>query len=205
MNIKSIQPEPFYGLPEEDAADWVNRLKAYFEPARTDKSLKCKIFQLLLRNIASVWFKSLPRAAKSTLNFDDDLATPFLAKLHHDPNDHEKNLQDHHHAMMGVDDFLRNNVETGATTRTKAGTSLGPMTSSTPFPSCSGHHARTLPDHHNSRHGNDNNRHGATLRRHGGTIRSQGAHHRRHGGATRSLGRPHRRHGATRSQGMSQP
>jgi hypothetical protein len=81
VNIKSIQPEPFYGLPEEDAEDWINRLKAYFETAGTDKSLKGKVFQLLLRNIATVWFKSLPRAVKCTQNFDEDLAKPFLAKF----------------------------------------------------------------------------------------------------------------------------
>jgi hypothetical protein len=81
VNIKCIQPEPFCGSPSEDAADWIDRLKAYFETVRTDSSLKCKVFQLLLREVASVWFKSLPDTVRNTHNFNNDLATPFVTKF----------------------------------------------------------------------------------------------------------------------------
>jgi hypothetical protein len=70
VNIKAIQPEPFYGLPTEDADEWMKRLIAYFTATKTEEGMKCTIFQLLLQNVASVWFKSLSATDQVTTTKD---------------------------------------------------------------------------------------------------------------------------------------
>jgi hypothetical protein len=82
VHLRAIGPEPFYGLVEEDALQWMNRLTAYFTAANTDEAMKCTVLGLLLRNVALVWFKGLDIADRTTATeFEELLEKPFLVKF----------------------------------------------------------------------------------------------------------------------------
>ena len=60
-----LQPEYFYGLPQEDPTGWIDRFTAWAELARmSEDSQIANAMRLLLRGNAISWFSSLPNTIK---------------------------------------------------------------------------------------------------------------------------------------------
>ena len=61
---KHLQPDEFYGNPSDDALKFMNRFETHADLSEHYRENKPKVFRLLLRGPAEIWYHSLPADCK---------------------------------------------------------------------------------------------------------------------------------------------
>ena len=64
-SFKSIQPDKFNGLATEDGREWLRKMETYFKVAGIADDKRAPVFELLMSNLAGVWFNTFSDTDKA--------------------------------------------------------------------------------------------------------------------------------------------